>query len=54
MPQGKYILNVEASREHGGHSIQRIDLNLGAGTFTGAAAAQDEIGATKATYGKAP
>jgi thiamine biosynthesis lipoprotein len=54
VPLGKYILNVEASREHGGHSVQRIDLNLGAAGFTGGAPAQDEIGATKVTFGKSP
>jgi len=54
MPQGKYVLNVEASREHGGHSIQRINLSLGASPVTASSPAQDEIGATAVTYGNSP
>lgn len=50
--QGRYTINVEAAREHGGHSLQHIDLTLGAAGAAGEAAAQDEIGATRATYGK--
>ena len=50
--QGRYTINVEAAREHGGHSLQHIDINLGAAGASGEAAAQDEIGATRATYGK--
>jgi thiamine biosynthesis lipoprotein len=50
--QGRYTINVEAAREHGGHSLQHIDINLGAAGASGEAAAQDEIGATRAVYGK--
>jgi thiamine biosynthesis lipoprotein len=52
VPQGRYTVNVEAAREHGGHSVQRIDINLGAAGATGEAAAQEEIGATHVSYGK--
>jgi thiamine biosynthesis lipoprotein len=52
VPQGHYTVNVEASREHGGHNIQRIEIDLGAAPANGAAAAQQEIGAIKVTYGK--
>jgi hypothetical protein len=48
------VLNVEAAREHGGHSIQRIPLGLGASATTAASPAQDEIGATAVTYGNTP
>ena len=54
MPQGNYVLNVEAAREHGGHSIQRINLTLAAGVVSASAPAQDEIGETGVTYGNNP
>ena len=52
LPLGRYTINIEASREHGGHSLQRIDLSLGASPISGDAAAQSELGAASATYGK--
>ncbi len=51
--QGRYVINVEMSREHGGHSIQSIPLTLGATPVSGAAAAQTESGPAAAHYGKA-
>jgi thiamine biosynthesis lipoprotein len=50
--QGRYTVNVEASREHGGHNIQRIEVDLSANPTSAAAAAQQEIGAVKVTFGK--
>ncbi|HEU0095548.1 MAG TPA: DUF2271 domain-containing protein [Rhizomicrobium sp.] len=52
VPQGKYILNIEASREKGGHSVQRIELTLGADRATAEAKADGEIGNVRATYGR--
>jgi thiamine biosynthesis lipoprotein len=54
VPQGKYTINIEAAREHAGHSIQRIDLVLGSANVSGGAAAQDELGASQARYGNSP
>ncbi len=51
---GKYTVNIEASREHGGHSLQRLDLAIGASPVSAEAAAQGELGAASATYGKLP
>lgn len=51
--QGRYIINVEISREHGGHSLQAIPLMLGAAPVSGAAAGQTESGPAAAHYGKA-
>ncbi len=54
VPQGKYVLNVEAAREHGDHSLQHIDLVLGSSGMTAQSPAQTELGATMVTYGKNP
>ena len=51
VPQGKYTINVEAAREHGFHSIQRIELNLGTAAAAGTAAAIEDMGVAKASYG---
>ena len=50
--QGKYTLFVEAARERGGHSLQRIDLTVGTQDFTASAAAGGELGNTKVVYGR--
>jgi len=50
--QGRYIIHVEASREHGGHAYQTIEVQLGAAPATGQAPAKDELGATQARYEK--
>ena len=52
VPQGRYTINIEFSREHGGHSQQAIPLTLGSTPVSGTAAAQDEAGPATATYGK--
>lgn len=53
VPQGKYILNIEASREKGGHTVQRLELTLGTTGVVADAPAEDEIGKVRATYGRA-
>jgi thiamine biosynthesis lipoprotein len=54
VPQGKYFLNVEAAREHGGHNVQRIALDLGAKAVTAGAEGAGELGATQVRYGSTP
>ena len=49
--QGRYYVNIEMSREHGGHSHQRIPLALGTQPVSGSAAAQTEAGPAAARYG---
>ena len=49
--QGRYTVNIETSREHGGHSYQAIPLDLGARAVSGAAGAQSEAGPAAARYG---
>ena len=51
--QGRYTINLETSREHGGHSYQAIPLDLGARAVSGAAGAQSEAGPAAARYGPA-
>lgn len=50
--QGKYLVHIEAAREHGGHAYQTIEVNLGAAPVTGAAAGKDELGAAQVRYAK--
>jgi thiamine biosynthesis lipoprotein len=52
VPQGKYVLNIEASREKGGHTVQRLELTLGAGSAVVEAPASDEVGKVRAAYGR--
>jgi thiamine biosynthesis lipoprotein len=52
LPQGAYTLHVESAREHGDHSYQTIDMNLGAAGITGQAAPVAELGALRVKYGK--
>jgi hypothetical protein len=54
VPQGKYTINVESAREHGFHSMQRIELNLGTAPVTGEAPPMEDMGTIKASYGKNP
>jgi thiamine biosynthesis lipoprotein len=51
-PQGKYVLNIEASREKGGHSVQRLELSLGADGAVVEAKPDGEVGKVRASYGK--
>lgn len=53
-PQGHYVLNIEASREHGGHSITQIPLDLAAAPQTASANAEEEMGAVTIRYGANP
>jgi len=43
--QGKYLVHVEAAREHGGHSYQFADIELGAAATDKPVAGKEEIGA---------
>lgn len=52
MPQGTYLIHIEAAREHGGHAYQTIEVKLGAAPVAGQAAAKDELGASAVRYGK--
>jgi thiamine biosynthesis lipoprotein len=52
VPQGRYLIHVEAAREHGGHTYQAIEVTLAAAPAAGAAAAKDELGATQVRYAK--
>jgi thiamine biosynthesis lipoprotein len=54
VPQGKYVLNIEAAREHAGHNIQHIEMTLGSQPFTAEAAAAGELGAARVRYGSNP
>jgi len=49
--QGRYTIHVEAVREHGGHSYQTIQVQLGAEPAEGAAAGSEELGASRVRYG---
>lgn len=50
--QGAYLIHVEASREHGGHTYQSIPVQLGAKPVAAALPAADELGAIKVSYGQ--
>ncbi len=50
--QGAYVVNIEAAREHGGHSYQRIPLTLGDKPASGSGAASAELGDSTVVYGK--
>jgi thiamine biosynthesis lipoprotein len=52
VPQGKYVLNIEASREKGGHSVQRLELTLGADGAVVEAKPDGEVGKVRASYGR--
>lgn len=51
-PQGRYLIHIEAAREHGGHTYQVIEVNLGAGPTAAAAPAKDELGAAQVRYAR--
>lgn len=52
MPQGRYIIHIESTREHGGHSYQAFEVELGAKPVAAKAAASAELGASNVHYGK--
>ena len=51
VPQGTYILHVEASREHGGHSYASRELQLSDAPMEAIMSAQEEIGDVILHYG---
>ncbi len=50
--QGRYTINIEMTREHGGHSLQAIPLDLGRAPTSGSANGQGESGSASAHYGR--
>lgn len=52
VPQGRYVIHIEAAREHGGHTYQAVEVDLGAKTAQGEAAGKDELGAARVRYAK--
>ncbi|HZZ33656.1 MAG TPA: DUF2271 domain-containing protein, partial [Phenylobacterium sp.] len=50
--QGRYTINIEMTREHGGHSLQTIPLDLGRAPVSGSASGQGESGSAAARYGR--
>ena len=51
VPQGTYILHVEASREQGGHSYTNYELQLSGDVLEASIPAQEEIGEVTLRYG---
>lgn len=52
VPQGRYVINIEISREHGGHSLQQMRMTLGGAPAQASAPAQEEAGPASASYGR--
>jgi thiamine biosynthesis lipoprotein len=50
--QGRYTVNIEMSREHGGHSLQTIPLDIGRVAVSGSAQGEGESGPAAARYGR--
>jgi FAD:protein FMN transferase len=50
---GKYLIHIETSREHGGHSYQTLDLNVSAKGSSKHLPAQTEIGNVTVNFQKA-
>ena len=53
MPQGDYILNIEFSREYGGHSMAKIDLPLYGKKHRSYRKAEGELGFVRVVYARA-
>ncbi len=53
VPQGKYTLHIEASREHGAHSYQTFDLDAAPKAATKSLPAKDELGDLKLRFDRA-
>ena len=51
---GRYLIHVEAAREHGGHTYQSAELDLGAEPAELSIPAKEELGALTMRYGKTP
>jgi len=50
--QGRYMIHIEATREHGGHSYRSIAFDVGEKPAEAADAGADELGATKISFGR--
>jgi thiamine biosynthesis lipoprotein len=50
--QGRYTVNIEMSREHGGHSLQAIPLDIGKAPVSGSAQGEGEAGPAVVRYGR--
>jgi len=50
--QGRYVINIEMTREHGGHSLQTMTLDLGRAPVQGQAQGEGESGPAAARYGR--
>jgi thiamine biosynthesis lipoprotein len=50
--QGRYVVNIEMTREHGGHSLQTIPLDVGKIPASAAAQGEGESGPAAARYGR--
>lgn len=50
--QGHYVINIEMSREHGGHSLQTVPLDIGKAPVSGAAQGEGESGPASVRYGR--
>jgi FAD:protein FMN transferase len=50
--QGRYLLHVEAVREHGGHTYQSFELDLAGNPVNRTMPTKDEIGSLTLRYGK--
>jgi thiamine biosynthesis lipoprotein len=50
VPQGQYVIHIEAAREHGGHAYQEIPVTLGAKPLNAAEPGKDELGAAQVRY----
>jgi len=49
--QGRYLVHVEAAREHGGHTYHFTELELGAAPVERPVPAKDELGGIRIQYG---
>jgi thiamine biosynthesis lipoprotein len=50
VPQGQYVIHIEAAREHGGHAYQEIPVALGAKPLSAGEPGKDELGAAQVKY----
>jgi thiamine biosynthesis lipoprotein len=50
--QGHYLINIEMTREHGGHSLQTIPLDIGKIPVSASAQGEGESGPAAARYGR--
>ena len=51
LPQGRYTVHIEASREHGGHGYQTLDATLGGQAIEIESAGNAELGSATVHYG---